>query len=75
MTSGTLAPDAVVTELDDYFSALFDQVLVISNDRKTGPLGKIAADSDIQIAIDHMLQEARELEQSYRLAKSLSMTA
>lgn len=71
--SGTSAPDAIVSELDDYFSALFDQVLVISNDRKTGPLGKIAADSDIQIAIDHMLQEARELEQSYRLAKSLSM--
>ncbi|KAF9181087.1 hypothetical protein BGZ51_007311 [Haplosporangium sp. Z 767] len=64
--------DADVSELDDYFYALFVQALLISSDRETGKLGKFAADSDPQIAIEHMLQEAQEMEQSYRLAKSLS---
>ncbi|KFH64797.1 hypothetical protein MVEG_09528 [Podila verticillata NRRL 6337] len=70
-TGGTVDAD-IMSSLDDYFSALFAQVLLISEDRETGPLGKLAADSDAQIAIEYMLQEARELEQSYRLAKSLS---
>ncbi|OAQ24787.1 hypothetical protein K457DRAFT_129497 [Linnemannia elongata AG-77] len=61
-----------VSELDDYFYALFVQVLLISDDRETGALGKLSPDSDPQIAIEHMLQEAQEMEQSYRLAKSLS---
>lgn len=61
-----------VSELDDYFYALFVQVLLISDDRETGALGKLSPDSDPQIAIEHMLQEAQEMERSYRLAKSLS---
>ncbi|KAG0048463.1 hypothetical protein BGZ83_006579 [Gryganskiella cystojenkinii] len=65
--------DAVVTEVDDYFVALFYQTMLISDDRETGTLGKLSANSDTHIAIEHYLQEARELEQSYRLAKSLSV--
>lgn len=62
----------VVPELDDYFYALFVQVLLISEDREAGALGKLLPDSDPQIAIEQMLQEAQEMEQSYKLAKSLS---
>ncbi|KAF8930724.1 hypothetical protein BGZ47_000413 [Haplosporangium gracile] len=58
--------------MDDYFSALFFHTLLISDDRETGAFGKFAPDSDTQIAIEYMLQEARDMEQSYRLAKSLS---
>ncbi|KAF9130495.1 hypothetical protein BG015_003992 [Linnemannia schmuckeri] len=47
-------------------------MLLISDDRETGALGKLAPDSGPQIAIEYMLQEAREMDQSYRLAKSLS---
>ncbi|KAG0330778.1 hypothetical protein BG000_011465 [Podila horticola] len=68
--AGTEDADDIVSELDDYFSALFEQMLLISDDRATGNLGKLAANSDINIAIDYMLQEARELELSYRLAKT-----
>lgn len=68
---GTEDADSI-SKFDDYFSALFFQVLLISEDRETGHLGKLAANCDTQIAIDQMLQEARELEESYKLAKSLS---
>lgn len=64
--------EAILSELDDYFCALFVHALLISNDRETGAFGKLPADSDTQIAIEHMLQEAREMEESYALAKSLS---
>ncbi|KAI7831621.1 hypothetical protein BC939DRAFT_472742 [Gamsiella multidivaricata] len=40
---------------------------------ETGQLSKVDAESDAQLTIEYMLHEARELEQSYRLAKSLSM--
>ncbi|KAG0018704.1 hypothetical protein BGZ82_000366 [Podila clonocystis] len=70
--AGTEDTDAIVPEFEDYISALLVQMLVISDDRKTGQLGKCGAGSDVQIAIEHMLQEARELEQSYQLAKCLS---
>ncbi|KAF9135127.1 hypothetical protein BGX30_011651, partial [Mortierella sp. GBA39] len=60
------------SELEDYFYALFVQALLISDDREIGVFGKLTPDSDTQIAIEHMLQEAQELELSYRLAKSLS---
>ncbi|KAF9537446.1 hypothetical protein EC957_008278, partial [Mortierella hygrophila] len=46
--------------------------LLISDDREIGVFGKLSPDSDTQIAIEHMLQEAQEMELSYRLAKSLS---
>ncbi|KAG0298769.1 hypothetical protein BGZ96_007644 [Linnemannia gamsii] len=71
--AGAVSNDATVSELDDYFCALFVQVLMISEDREMGVFGKLTGDSDPQIAIEHMLQEARELEESYRLAKSLSL--
>ncbi|KAF9392473.1 hypothetical protein CPB97_001116 [Podila verticillata] len=70
--TGNTGDADIMSSFDDYFSALFAQVLLISEDRETGHLGKLVADSDAQIAIEYMLQEARELEQSYRLAKSLS---
>lgn len=61
------------SELDDYFAALMLQMRLIADDRDTGSLGKVVASSDTQVAIEHMLREAREMEQSYRLAKSLSL--
>ncbi|KAG0264351.1 hypothetical protein BGZ95_003615, partial [Linnemannia exigua] len=70
--AGTEGGDGTASELDDYFYALLVQVLVISDDREAGVFGKLPSDSDPQVAIEHMLQEAEELGQSYRLAKSLS---
>ncbi|KAK3833279.1 MAG: hypothetical protein J3R72DRAFT_232149 [Linnemannia gamsii] len=68
----TESSDTAVSELDDYFYALFVQGLLILDDREAGTFGKLLPDSDPQIAIDYMLKEAQEMEESYKLAKSLS---
>ncbi|KAG0341249.1 hypothetical protein BG004_006104, partial [Podila humilis] len=61
------------SQLDDYFCALFLQRVLIVEDSKIGSLGKLNEQSDKAYAIERLLQEARDLEESYRLAKSLSM--
>ncbi|KAG0238901.1 hypothetical protein BGW42_000062 [Actinomortierella wolfii] len=59
-------------EQNDYLCALVAQAMILADDRNKGQFGKAAVDSDAQYAIDLMLQESRELEQSLLLAKSLS---
>ncbi|KAG0319102.1 hypothetical protein BGZ99_005285 [Dissophora globulifera] len=61
-----------MTELEDYFCALTLQLSMMTEDREAGQLGKAAVASDSQVAVEQMLQEARALEQSYMLAKSLA---
>ncbi|KAF9922896.1 hypothetical protein FBU30_006971 [Linnemannia zychae] len=58
------------SEIDDFMCALFVQAMLISEDRRSGRLGKLTADSDPQIAIDHVLEEVQEMEKSYMLMKS-----
>ncbi|KAF9175877.1 hypothetical protein BGX21_009271 [Mortierella sp. AD011] len=72
ITGGDADANADVSEFDDYFCALMLQMSLIEEDRETGNLGKVNMESDTQIAIEHMLREAEEMERSYRLAKSLA---
>ncbi|KAF9180800.1 hypothetical protein BGZ51_005895 [Haplosporangium sp. Z 767] len=67
------AADSDESELDDYICALMLQVSMISNDREKGQLGKAAIGSDAQVAIEHLLREAQEMEQSCRMVRSLTM--
>ncbi|KAF9567072.1 hypothetical protein EC968_003506 [Mortierella alpina] len=71
-TAPNEAVEAGAQELDDYVCALMVQMSLLAEDRHDGQLGKASADSDAQIAIELMLQEAVEVERSLTLARSLA---
>ncbi|KAG0003099.1 hypothetical protein BGZ79_001697 [Entomortierella chlamydospora] len=60
-----------VSELDDCLCALTLQIMAITEDRGTGRLGKAASESDAQIAVEHFLQETRELTETFKLVKCI----
>ncbi|KAF9397091.1 hypothetical protein BGX21_009270 [Mortierella sp. AD011] len=60
-----------VSGLDDYLCALTLQITAITEDRGTGQLGKAASESDAQIAVEHLLQETRELTETFKLVKCI----